>query len=444
VPGMGVLLLNHAKLDGDKDGRLMALNLTTGKRLWDQHEIDEMMTAVPLYESGDVVVVSRREQRKVLAAEKVAMMATTLPFSAYFPVPYPFRFEVARIELSTGRTKWSTEYERTFTSGTAGVQRVGDEFLIYFGNRVMTAVNLEDGKLAWEDGKKRFGNGEAVLPVEKVNGKLIYSSEYVRAVEPATQDEAWTMEELGKVTGIVHKDGFVVALGEHNIAEADAATGKEVWRNRTHGQTSNLLWDRTSDALIYVDEKGLHRVEAATGKTLMDVPLRVESWPSHIRMASPDVVVTIAVKEVCAYDMKTGKKLFSEGQLKAFFSADSALNNWPMPEDGEEFDAASRIPTELDEWEALRKVSLLAPEMITELEARSRASAEYLEAFETETETQKLNGTTSTTRKVWWIDAQTDQKVEIAPSGGHHDVDRRAGMVFAVNDIQLWGAKIAR
>ena len=443
VPGMGVLLLNHAKLPGDKDGRLIALNLTSGKRLWDEHEIDELMMALPLYETGDVLLVSRREQKKEFVAEKVAMMATGLPFSAYYPVPYPFRFELVRIDLTSGRQRWHTEYERTFTPGTASVQRMAGQLFIYFGNRVMTAIDLEDGKFLWEDGQKHFGNGNVALPVAKANGKLIYSSDYVRAVEPATQSEAWTLEELGKVSGIVHLNGFVVALGDRNIAKADAATGKEAWRKKTHGHTSNLLWDRTSDALIYADGKGLHRIEAATGNTLVDTPLRVESWPSHVRLASPDVVVTIAPQEVCAYDAKAGKKLFSEGRLKAFFSADSALNNWPMPEDGEELDAISLIPAENGDWEKLRKASLLTPERISSLEVRSESRAEYLEAYETETETTKPNGQTTVGRKVWWIDPKTNQKVEIAPSGEHHDVNRRTGMVFAVNNIQLWGAKIA-
>jgi outer membrane protein assembly factor BamB len=441
VPGMGVLLLNHAKLDGDKDGRLIALSLTTGKRLWDQDEIDELMTAAPVYETGDAVLVSRRRQGKLFLAEKVAVLATGLPFSAYFPVPYPFRFELARIDLATGRTKWDTEYERTFTSGTTKVQRLGGQFFIYFGNRVMTAIHLEDGKFLWEDGKKHFGNEHVALPVALVDGKLIYSSEYVRAVEPETQKEAWTLEELGTVTGIVNKDGFVVALGGDHIAAADATTGKEVWRNKTHGHTSNLLWDRTSDALIYVDGKGLHRIEAATGKSLMDIPLHVESWPAYVQLASLDVVVTIAVKEVCAYNVKTGKKLFTEGRLKAFFTADSALNNWPMPEDGEELDGISRMPTGNGEWEGLKKASLLAPEAVRSLEARSPSRAEFLEAFETEMESDKLNGTT-VARKLWWIDPETNQKVEVFPSGEHHDVDRRARMVFGVNDIQLWGARI--
>src|SRR5579859_3393742 len=54
VPGMGVLLLNGVKLPGNSERRLIALNLMTGERLWDAPPVDELMTAIPLYESGQI------------------------------------------------------------------------------------------------------------------------------------------------------------------------------------------------------------------------------------------------------------------------------------------------------------------------------------------------------------------------------------------------------
>src|SRR5205814_9229269 len=84
----------------------------------------------------------------------------------------------------------------------------------YFGNRLMSSFNLENGKLMWEDGEKSSGNVRLPLPVTTAGGKLIYSSEYVRAVDPATQKEIWSIEELGNVTGVAVRDGVAVALGE--------------------------------------------------------------------------------------------------------------------------------------------------------------------------------------------------------------------------------------
>ena len=55
IPGMGILLLNRVRLPGDKEGRLMAVNLETGKRLWDRKATDELMTAIPLYATGETI-----------------------------------------------------------------------------------------------------------------------------------------------------------------------------------------------------------------------------------------------------------------------------------------------------------------------------------------------------------------------------------------------------
>jgi len=443
VPGMGVLLMNHVKLDGDKDGRLIALNLQTGKRLWARDEIDELMTALPIYGTGDAVIVCRRVQKKVLAAETAALAATQIPFALVL-VKYPYRFEVARIDMSTGISRWNTEYERTFTPGTETIRTFGGRLFLYVGNRVMASISLVDGKFEWEDGKMHLGTIQAALPFEMVNGELIYKSEYVRAIDPTTQKELWSLEDLGRVTGLAFSKNLAVALGEKAIAAMDLETGKERWRNKVNGGATNLLWDKASDSLVYIDRKGLHSVEAQTGKTILDAPLSVASWPSQVRLASPEIVVTIAEKEVCGYNFRTGKKLFNEGNLVAFFRANTAIDTWPRPPDGQAFDSMSRPPANEEEWTGLRKTSLLGPETLKQFE-EWEGSEESLEAFETETQVETLNvvnRTVKTVRKLWWIDPKTNQKVEINPSGEQHEMDRRLGMVFAVNKLLLWGGSV--
>jgi len=44
--------------------------------------------------------------------------------------------------------------------------------------------------------------------------------------------------------------------------------------------------------------------------------------------------------------------------------------------------------------------------------------------------------------KVWWVDPQSNRQVQFNISGTHHDVSRPLGMVFAVEEKQLWGASI--
>lgn len=428
VPGMGVLILNRVKFASDAKWRMVALNLITGKELWTQEPVDDLMTVVPLYQSGQIVAVSRRVQKKVLTAEIVASSISRVPF-----VMYPYRFEIARLDLATGKVLWSTEYERTFTPGTGSVQAIDDHLFIYFGNRLMGCMRLQDGKFLWEEGAKHFGSVSLVLPVEVADGKLIYGSEYVRAVDPETQKEDWSIEELGKVTGILVRRGLAVALGENNIAAVETATGKEVWRRKTHGHTTNLLWDRATDTVLYTDGKGLHSIERPRGKPLLDTQLHVESLPMYILLASPEVLVTISEAEVCAYNFKTGKKLFAMGKLTGFFRSDAVLDAWPLPDHGEDFVGMSRPPETDAEWEAVRKATLLAPEALKGYEDLSRA-ADDLEAYETTVEGRIA--------KTWWIDPKTNEKVELSLAGSQTDVDRRAGMVIEVDGITIRGASI--
>ncbi len=56
------------------------MNLMTGERLWDTSPVDELMTAIPIFKSGQVVVVSRRPQKKIMAAEAAASVASQVPF----------------------------------------------------------------------------------------------------------------------------------------------------------------------------------------------------------------------------------------------------------------------------------------------------------------------------------------------------------------------------
>jgi hypothetical protein len=87
------------------------------------------------------------------------------------------------------------------------------------------------------------------------------------------------------------------------------------------------------------------------------------------------------------------------------------------------------------EWEGVRKGTLLSSEALESFKDTSEEAEGFLEAYETEFK--------GPVHKFWWIDPRTNRLVVIAPSGEHHDVDRRLGMVFAVSGKGILGAKIA-
>jgi outer membrane protein assembly factor BamB len=435
LPWMGVLLLNRLKLGNESEPKLVAINLTTGQRMWEQPQVDDLMTALPLYESGGIVLVSRRLQKKVLAAEMVIGTGAQFPFmlDPFLP-PYPYRFEIERRDLATGKVQWSTEYPHTFTPGMAVVNVFGANVFVYYGNRALGCLDGNNGKLLWEDGMKHLGTRNLPLPLQMADGRLIYGSKSVRAVDPETGKEAWTIEKLGKVIGIFVHDGLAVAIGEKRIAAVDTASGLERWRKKTDGHTTNLLWEKSSDTLLYADWKGLHRVDRTTGKSLLDARLQIETPPHYLRMASPATVVTIGYNETDCYNTETGKKLFTEAKLSALFRADAFLDDWPIPEDGQELVRVVPAPSGAHEWENVRRRTLLSATTLQNLEETATEPNELLDVYQTETEKGE--------KKIWWVDGQTNRQMIIRPAAKQHDVNRALGNVFAVDGKMLWAATI--
>jgi len=435
VPWMGVLLLNGARLPSSAERRLIALNLMTGERLWDAPPVDEMMTVVPFYESGQIVVVSRRVQKKILVAEATAAVASEVPFLfASGVLPYPYRFELERLDLATGKIAWNTEYPRTFTPGTTYVSAFGDHLFIYFGNRFLGCVDLQNGKVGWEDGAKHLWSASLPMPLQMASGRLIYVSKEVEAVDPETEKLAWTIEELGKVTGIFVHDGLAVAIGEKRMAAVDTASGTERWRVKTHGHTTNLLWERSSDTLVYADWNGLHRVERTTGKSLLNGKLQTDSPPYYLRRAGPKAVVAIGYNETDGYDMENGKLLFTEAKLNALFRSDAFLEDWPMPEDGQELVRMIPAPSGDAEWETVHRLTLLSAAALQNLMDSATDPDGTLDVYQTEPE--------KGTPKIWWVDEKTNKEMVIRPTAQKHDVSRAMGNVFAVNGKMLWAARI--
>jgi PQQ-like domain len=289
------------------------------------------------------------------------------------------------------------------------------------------------GKQMWEEGSKTLGSNNPPLALQMANGRLIYGLKNVRAVDPSTNKVSWEIDKLGKITGVSVCDGVAVAAGDRSVAAVDAGTGAELWRKQTHGHSTNILWEKQSDALVYLDGKGLHAVERRTGKALLEARLQGEFHPIFIRQGSREVVVTIATDEVSAYNFKSGKKLFTGGKLIGFFPAYTFPDDGPLPGDGAEL-----VPTVQEtpgkDADNVGGGTLLTSAALRRIAGYRTAADGPLDAYETEDDTGA--------RKIWWIDAETNRRIEIGVADDQHDVSRQLGMIFAVNKNQIWGAAI--
>jgi outer membrane protein assembly factor BamB len=440
VPGLGLLLLNGAKFPGDSNRRLVALKLSSGERLWDQDEADHLMSVHTLGDTGEILLTATRLQKKVAAGQAAASAAMAVaPFGAGWGLmplllnPNPSRLEFQRLDALNGKAQWRTEYPHTILPLAARVTPAGDYFIVTVGDGLLASLELSTGNRKWEEGESAYHNFKFPAPVLYQNGRVIYATKYVGAVNPGTQHLYWGIGKLGKVTGALVYKGTAVGLGSEHIAAVDAETGRELWRRATHGHTTNLLWDKPSDTILYVDGKGLHSVERQTGKPQLDASLHSESYPELITLASPDVVVTIATDLVSAYNRKTGQKLFDAGRPISLFSSCAVANTWPIAPQGEEFHAVSELPPSSSEGQSAVKDSLFPPEWQDRV-IRNCGEGRGTDAFETESETGF--------RQTWWIDSKTNRKIEFGVAGKQHDVSRSSAMIYAVDGKRIWGAAI--
>ncbi|MGB8493011.1 MAG: PQQ-binding-like beta-propeller repeat protein [Candidatus Acidiferrum sp.] len=447
VPGMGVLLLNRAMLPGDSDGRLIALNLMTGKRLWDQSQADDLLTVLPLPGTREVILVSRRLLRKAYAKRITVMAiaaAATAVVTMWFgpeamvlilPSPYPFHFVFQRVDPVSGKAQWNEEYPHTFNSGAQSLSVLGEQLFINFSSRVFGVVDLKSGKGSWEDGVRVPDTDNLPLPPDRLGDLLICGWGNVEAIDPATKQLSWEIGDLGQVTGICKCGELVVAAGHKNVAAVDAKTGVEGWRKKAYSHTTNILWDRQSDAILYADEKGLHSMERTTGKSLMDARVDGEFAPYYIRLASPEAVVTVATGQVGAYNFKTGTKLFTAGKLSSFFSSYAFQDHWPVPDDGQDLIPRTVKASGKGAWDSSVEGTLLSANALKRLEGYATEHEGLLDAYETESETGES--------QVWWVDPETNRQIAFKLAGKQHDVSRPMGMVFGVDHKVVWGAAIS-
>lgn len=430
VPGKGVLLLNNVRLNGEKDAHLIGVNLATGEKLWQQPPLEHLLgSALPIPGTSEALLVAYHFDR-LLAAGQAAASGGYLNLG-------PFRFVLQRMDLATGKVRWNAEYPYVFNWGANNIQIFGNAAILNYSNSVVGAVDLSNGKPSWKDGLSLFGGSPRDLPPVYSQGHVIYALKELLAVDPVDDKAAWVVDDLGKITGIIAHNQSLYALGSRSLASLDPKTGNSLWRKSTRPDSTNLLFDSATNSLIFADYKSLTRVDAATGKSLLDVRLRDACEdPKYIRPAGSEAVVAFGKDTVCVFSLSNGKLLYTGAKPIGFFRSYSFVNIFALtPSEPELIYRAPQVAT-IEAWNAAKQGSFLPASYLDRLKDFPQADDGSADAYEL----SAGPGSAS----IWWIDPQTQQLVVIHPTGKDHDVARFLGLVFAVSGNNLWAATIKR
>ncbi len=281
--------LNEHLFTADRDGRVMAIDASTGKVVWEERDKKRLISGGPGVGEGMVFVGTSEAQVIARNAESGKKEWIADVSSEVLAAPVAAEGIVAvrtgdgklyALDAANGREKWV--FDRTIPTltlrGTASAVIHGGMVIAGFDNGRMTALDLETGKELWE------------TRLAEPTGR----SELERLVdidaEPVIRDETVYIDSFqGRVAAVALGDGSLewtrdissyteVAVDDENVYVADErgyvwalsrADGSSVWQQKQFKNRQLTGPLRYRDYVIVGDFEGyLHWLDAESGEVV--------------------------------------------------------------------------------------------------------------------------------------------------------------------------------
>jgi len=273
----------------DRDGRVMAIDASTGKVVWAERDKKRLISGGPGVGEGKVYVGTSEAQVLARDAKTGKKVWVSDVSSEVLAAPVAAEGVVAvrtgdgklyALDAESGREKWV--FDRTIPTltlrGTAPPVIHGGIVIAGFDNGRMTALDLESGKELWE------------TRLAEPTGR----SELERLVdidaEPVIQDETAYVDSFqGRVAAVSLGDGSLewtrdissytaVAVDDENVYVTDErgyvwalsrADGSSVWQQKQFKNRQLTGPLRYRDYVVFGDFEGyLHWLDARTGEVV--------------------------------------------------------------------------------------------------------------------------------------------------------------------------------
>lgn len=200
IAGTPVLLVGDT--EGSSKAKLYALDIQTGKAIWESEKMKGSAVAIiTVYEKNMVVLVTSKDARA--AKDKVDMTAFNMATgAALWESEFPNKVDLHAVE---GAGRFIINYD---LSGHQPPVYDGDS--LYFTYAGLHRFDINTGKLVWgvpydvTEGKLKRGNAQAVIA-----GDIVYTSAkgVVRAIEKSSGAVKWMSKDFGAAVAEMIVDG---------------------------------------------------------------------------------------------------------------------------------------------------------------------------------------------------------------------------------------------
>ena len=225
---------------GCHDGRLYALELTSGKLRW-TYDAREQLGTHPAMVGGLVVVASLQDT-------------------------------VFAVEAATGAWKWHhrRDLNEGFTiHGAASVRADGGKVFAAYSDGTVAALDAATGQVGWEQHVGPSGRYQDVDSLFIADGRL-YAAAYAGAVvalDLGTGRTLWS-QPYPAAARVLADRGAVLALTGGEVVSLAAGTGKLNWKAPLQGAAAGALRVAGPWLLAPAHDGGLRFYEAASGRLL--------------------------------------------------------------------------------------------------------------------------------------------------------------------------------
>lgn len=220
-------------IDGDRvfalggNGRLVSLELATGKVIWEVDLLDEFdadnitwgISESPLVVDGKVLVNPGGRGASVVALDR-----------------------------ETGKLVWKSQDDRAGYSSPITADVGGTRQVIFFTHSRGLGVDLRDGRLLWSYEKMANDTANAATPIFH-DGKVFLSSDYgtgcaLLALSPSGATEVYFNRDMkNHHSSSVLVGDTLYGFSSSILTAMDFATGRVLWQDRSVGKGSLVVGD---------------------------------------------------------------------------------------------------------------------------------------------------------------------------------------------------------